>query len=262
MAHQSGLAPWIPFYLQTIEENNQLRDTLYSTSRTEKYSIEVAKDLYLHHEYPDSILQFILDSPLKEQTYRYSDLGFYLFKQMIEDSLSTPIEELVSTHFYSPLGMTTMGYLPLERFDSTRIVPTEFDYYFRSQLLRGHVHDMGAAMLGGVGGHAGLFSNANDLGIFMQMYLQNGSYAGEKYFDKRTVEDFTACQYCQDENRRGAGFDKAVLKGQEEGRLVIVDLPRPLLAIVALRALWCGPTQKNNLCMFFCQTEFTPHLKI
>ena len=97
--------------------------------------------------------------------------------------------------------MSTMGYLPLERFDSTRIVPTEFDYYFRSQLLQGYVHDMGAAMLGGVGGHAGLFSNANDLGIFMQMYLQNGNYGGERYFDERTVEEFTACQYCEDENK-------------------------------------------------------------
>lgn len=217
LAHQSGLTSWIPFYLQTIDENNQLRDTLYSTIKTDKHFIQVANDLFLHYEYPDSILQYILNSPLKEQTYRYSDLGFYLFKQMIEDSLSKAIDELVSTHFYSPLGMSTMGYLPLERFDSIRIVPTEFDYYFRSQLLQGYVHDMGAAMLGGVGGHAGLFSNANDLGIFMQMYLQNGNYGGERYFDERTVEEFTACQYCEDQNRRGAGFDKAALKGQEGG---------------------------------------------
>ena len=110
-----------------------------------------------------------------------------------------------------------MGFLPKTRFDSSRIVPTEFDYYFRSQLLQGDVHDMGAAMLGGVGGHAGLFSNANDLGIFMQMLLQKGYYGGERYFNNYTVDQFTKCQFCKDENRRGAGFDKAVLEGQEGG---------------------------------------------
>ena len=110
-----------------------------------------------------------------------------------------------------------MGFLPKNRFNTNRIVPTEFDYYFRSQLLQGDVHDMGAAMLGGVGGHAGLFSNANDLGIFMQMLLQKGHYGGERYFQNYTVNQFTKCQFCDNENRRGAGFDKAVLEGQDGG---------------------------------------------
>jgi CubicO group peptidase (beta-lactamase class C family) len=127
------------------------------------------------------------------------------------------LEAFVQNTFYEPLGLSTMGYLPAERIDSTRIVPTEFDYYFRSQLLKGDVHDMGAAMLGGVGGHAGLFSNANDLGVFMQMLLQGGQYADKRYFEAKTVNKFTDCQYCKLENRRGAGFDKAVLEGQEGG---------------------------------------------
>ena len=135
----------------------------------------------------------------------------------MEDIICLPLNDFVNEQFYSPLGLSTMGYLPRERFDSARIVPTEFDYYFRSQLLQGHVHDMGAAMLGGVGGHAGLFSNANDLGIFMQMLLQKGCYGGERYFHNYTVNQFTKCQFCKDENRRGAGFDKAVLEGQEGG---------------------------------------------
>ena len=110
-----------------------------------------------------------------------------------------------------------MGFLPKERIQKEQIVPTEFDYYYRSQLLQGDVHDMGAAMFGGVAGHAGLFSNANDLAIFMQMYMKGGEYAGERYFEKETVEEFTKCQFCEDENRRGAGFDKAALPEQEGG---------------------------------------------
>jgi CubicO group peptidase (beta-lactamase class C family) len=75
---------------------------------------------------------------------------------------------------------------------------------------------MGAAMQGGVGGHAGLFSNANDLAKLMQMYLQNGEYAGERYLSEEVVKEFTKCQFPDNDNRRGAGFDKAALP-EEEG---------------------------------------------
>jgi beta-glucosidase-like glycosyl hydrolase/CubicO group peptidase (beta-lactamase class C family) len=217
LAHQSGLAAWIPFYKQTLEEDGSLRDTLYSSTYSDTFSVKVANNIFLHREYPDSIMARILETKLNEKEYKYSDMGFYIFKDIVEDIMGLPLNDFVNEQFYSPLGLSTMGYLPRERFDSARIVPTEFDYYFRSQLLQGHVHDMGAAMLGGVGGHAGLFSNANDLGIFMQMLLQKGYYGGERYFHNYTVNQFTKCQFCKDENRRGAGFDKAVLEGQEGG---------------------------------------------
>ena len=113
--------------------------------------------------------------------------------------------------------MENLGFLPLKRIDSSRIVPTEADFEFRSQLLDGYVHDMGAAMQGGVGGHAGLFSNANDLAKLMQMYLQNGEYAGERYLSEEVVKEFTKCQFPDNDNRRGAGFDKAALPEEEGG---------------------------------------------
>lgn len=217
LAHQSGLAAWIPFYIETLEEDGSLRDTLYSSTYSDTFSVRVADNIYLHREYPDSIMERILFSELKEKEYKYSDMGFYIFKEIIEQKTNMPLEAFVQNTFYEPLGLSTMGYLPTERIDSTRIVPTEFDYYFRSQLLKGDVHDMGAAMLGGVGGHAGLFSNANDLGIFMQMLMQGGQYADKRYFEAKTVNKFTDCQYCKLDNRRGAGFDKAALEGQEGG---------------------------------------------
>ncbi|MBL6873014.1 MAG: serine hydrolase [Flavobacteriales bacterium] len=217
LAHQSGLAAWIPFYIETLQEDGSLRDTLYSTTYSDTFNVSVAENIYLHREYPDSIMERILVSELQEKEYKYSDIGFYIFKDIIEQKTNMPLETFVHNTFYSSLGLSTMGYLPKLRIDSSRIIPTEFDYYFRSQLLRGDVHDMGAAMLGGVGGHAGLFSNANDLGIFMQMLLQGGQYADKRYFETKTVNKFTDCQYCTLENRRGAGFDKAVLEGQEGG---------------------------------------------
>ena len=135
----------------------------------------------------------------------------------MENLCGQKLNEFTMNNFYRPLGLSSMGFLPKERIQNEKIVPTEFDYYYRSQLLKGDVHDMGAAMFGGVAGHAGLFSNANDLAIFMQMYLQGGEYAGERFFKKSIVEEFTKCQFCQYENRRGAGFDKAALSFQEGG---------------------------------------------
>ena len=107
--------------------------------------------------------------------------------------------------------------LPKEKLDLSRIIPTENDFEFRGQLLKGNVHDMGAAMLGGVGGHAGLFSNANDLAKIMQLYLNKGNYAGKQFFSNQVIEEFTKCHFCEQENRRGIGFDKPALENQEGG---------------------------------------------
>jgi len=74
------------------------------------------------------------------------------------------------------------------------------------------VHDMGAAMQNGVGGHAGLFSNANDVAKIMQMYLQKGFYGGKRYFKQQTLDKFNTCYFCENNNRRGVGFDKPQLE--------------------------------------------------
>ena len=225
LAHQAGLYPWIPFYKQTLVEDSvsglmQLRDTLYSKKYSNKFPSEVAEGIYLHHSYLDSIIQQIISSELlDEKEYYYSDLGYYLFKEIIENSFwgHRSLDKLTSDYFYKKLGMENLGFLPLQRIDSSRIVPTEADFEFRGQLLDGYVHDMGAAMQGGIGGHAGLFSNANDLAKLMQMYLENGEYAGERYLSEEVVKEFTKCQFPDNDNRRGAGFDKAALPKEEGG---------------------------------------------
>ncbi len=223
LSHQSRLYPWIPFYKQTLQKDSvsgimSLRDTLYSKFESEEYPIKVAEGIYLHAQFYDSIVQQIKESELLEnKDYRYSDLGYYFFKKLIETKYKKQLNNIVEEQFYKGLGMENLGYLPLGRIKPNRIVPTEFDYEFRSQLLKGYVHDMGSAMQGGVSGHAGLFSNANDLAKLMQMYLQNGEYAGEQYLSKEVVKEFTKCQFPKNDNRRGAGFDKPVLEGEEGG---------------------------------------------
>ena len=223
LTHQAQLISWIPFYRQTLEQDSEnkfikLRDTLYSKFENEIYPIRVADSIYLHFSFPDSIKKQIIDSELLEKKeYIYSDLGYYLLKEIIEDLTQESFDDYLNNNFYKKIGMENLGFLPKNSINTDRIVPTENDYEFRSQLLKGDVHDMGAAMFGGIGGHAGLFSNANDLAKIMQLYLNKGMYGDEFYFSSKIIDEYTKCQFCQEENRRGLGFDKPALENQEGG---------------------------------------------
>ena len=214
LAHQAQLQPWIPFYLETISDGQRLPE-YYATKRSFQYPNTVADRLYSTRFAHDTIMKRIYDSELlRTKRYKYSDLGYYLFQELIERLEGEPLEKLIDDWLYSHLGAYTMTYHPRQKFPPSRIVPTENDLIFRSQLLDGYVHDQGAALLGGVAGHAGLFANANDLAKLMQMYLNGGAYGGRRYLDSITVNEFTRCQYCDDDNRRGIGFDKPQLEGE------------------------------------------------
>jgi CubicO group peptidase (beta-lactamase class C family) len=206
------LEPWVPFFLATLKDQKPSPE-FYSKKPTDSMNSQVARDLYNSADYGDVMLKTILETGLGQPKYRYSDLGYYFFKEFIENTLHEPIENYVLNEFYEPLGANTLGYLPKQRFSDDLIVPTEHDTYFRYQLIRGYVHDQGAAMTGGVGGHAGVFSNANDLAKLMQMYLQGGYYGGKHYLKESTLKEFTKCEFCKEDNRRGIGFDKPQLSG-------------------------------------------------
>jgi beta-N-acetylhexosaminidase len=215
MTHQAGLRDWIPFWLHTVKKG-QYKHGIYNKTQTDSFSLRVAENLYIRKNYTDTIYKEIANSEVKDAgKYKYSDLGYYYLKKIIEQKTGLPLNEYVSKTFYIPLGLPTMGYNPRDRFDLSRIPPTEYDVKFRKQLVHGDVHDQGAAMMGGVGGHAGLFSDANDLAVFMQMYLQKGEYGGVRYLDTVVVSECTRCQYCID-NRRAVGFDKPEMNPEKE----------------------------------------------
>jgi len=217
MAHQARLQAWIPFYLNTLREK-KLDPDLYSNVFDENHTIKVAKDLFISDSYKYAMFDTIVTSKLrKRKDYKYSDLGFYMLKQSIENLTNQPLEEYVDESFYKPLGLQTMCFNPLDYYQLKNIIPTEKDNYFRRQLVHGYVHDPGAAMLGGVSGHAGLFSNANDLAILMQMLLQGGHYGGKKYLNSSTVSQFTKMQFPLNDNRRGIGFDKPDPDDRDKG---------------------------------------------
>ncbi len=213
LAHQAGLTPWIPFYLETLQSGVQ-KEEYYSNVRDFNYPYCVADGTYACRTMKDTVMDRIIRSKLlPKKEYKYSDLGYYFFMEIIERIEGKPLNEFLDEWLYSDLGAATMTYKPLEKFPEYRIVPTERDNSFRKQELRGYVHDQGAAMVGGVAGHAGLFSNANDLAKLMQMFLNGGNYGGTTFFDSITLKEFTRCQFCDTDNRRGIGFDKPQLEG-------------------------------------------------
>jgi CubicO group peptidase (beta-lactamase class C family) len=235
LLHESGLPSFIPFYLNAVDREKlngslfrrhysrrysiklddyvylnrtvQYRNDVFSTKENEIFSVPVAQNRFMNVHYLDSIKNQVVTAPMRTRhKYLYSDLGFYFLGKVVSCLSGQPLNIFAAENFYGPMGMTNTTFLPSFVFQEDKIVPTEDDEAFRKQLLHGWVHDPGAAMMGGVAGHAGLFSNATDLGKLMQMYLNGGTYGGKYYIEDGVVEKFT--QTYNNMNRRGLGFDK------------------------------------------------------
>ncbi len=206
LTHQAGLQAWIPFYLRTLKKNSEYKPGFYNKKATELFPTRVARNLYVVKGFNDSIYKRIINSKLENPgKYLYSDLGYYFIQQIIERQTQKKLDEYVSD-IYFKVGVE-LTYQPLKKYSINQIAPTENDSKFRKQIVQGFVHDPGAALLGGVAGHAGLFGNALDLAKLMQMYLNKGELNGVRILDSNVVKDFTSCHFCPT-NRRGLCFEK------------------------------------------------------
>ncbi|WP_282628845.1 serine hydrolase domain-containing protein [Empedobacter sedimenti] len=207
LAHQAGLKPWIGFYNETVNvKNARLYLDFYSRKQDEEHQIKVTDNIFIINSIKDTIYEDIYKSSLGRKSYEYSDLGYYIFKKKLEKDFGKDLNQLTQEKFYQSLGMYRTTFNPKEKFSLEDIIPTEYDKTYRNQLVHGFVHDQGAAMMGGIAGHAGLFSNSIDLAKLMQMYLNGGEYGDEVYLKPETVAEFTKQQFKG--NHRGAGFDK------------------------------------------------------
>jgi beta-glucosidase-like glycosyl hydrolase/CubicO group peptidase (beta-lactamase class C family) len=213
LSHYARFKAWIPFYRHTYNEaKTGVSSKYYSDIPGKDFNVQVAENLYMRRDYMDTIYKDIRESELNAKLeYKYSDLPYYILKQYLEQKFHKPMELIVQENLYESLGANYTTYNPLVSFSKENIPPTEQDDVFRKQKVQGYVNDQGAAMLGGVSGHAGLFSNANDVAKIMQMYLWKGFYGGKRYFNPDVFDDFNTCYYCDKNVRRGVGFDKPQL---------------------------------------------------
>ena len=259
LLHQAQLIPYIPFYKQTIDSAGSPLPSIYSRIPAKEFSIKVAEDLYLRNDWQDTMYHKILLSKLGEPLkYVYSDNDFIFLGKVVEAITGKKLEDYVKETFYSPLSMTTTTFKPRDHFPINTIAPTENDTAWRQQLLRGDVHDPGAAMFGGVAGHAGLFSNAYDLVQLYQMILNGGEMNGVRYLKKETIDTFTV--YSSNISRRGLGFDKP-----EKDNATILD-PYPASSVSPLTfghtgftgtCVWVDPAY--NLIYIFLSNRVTPN---
>lgn len=236
LTHQAGLWPFLPFWAETVKDS-AITQKYYSHQPTEDYPFPVAENLFATRVMKDSLWQWIIKAKVREKTsrtpydYKYSDMGFYMLQRLAEKVLHMPMEDFLQKNIYQPIGASTMGYLPLRKFQMVNVAPTEDDKLFRKELLVGYVHDQGAAMHGGVAGHAGLFSNANDLAKMGQLWLNGGTYGGVHFLKPETLSFFTQKQY--ETSRRGLGWDRPTI------------------------SYWDGPTSYHASAKTFGHTGFT-----
>ncbi len=208
LLHQAGLNAYIPFYRETIDTATGIpSNKLYAAQKSDSFNIHVAENLFLRKDWNDTMFSRILKSSLgPANKYVYSDNDFIFLGKLVEQLSGMPLDKYVQQEFYQPMVLSSAGFKPREHMVINKIAPTENEPIFRKQQIRGDVHDPGAAMFGGVAGHAGLFSNAYDIAVIMQMLLNGGTFNGKRYLQKETIELFTA--YHSNISRRGLGFDK------------------------------------------------------
>lgn len=208
LLHQAGLKAFIPFYTETIDSLTGVQKSgFFKSMPDDTFNIRVADTMYMRHDWRDTMYARILQSQLSKQgNYIYSDNDFIFLGKIVEQITGKTLDAYAKENFYDPMHMSTTGFLPEQSFALNNIAPTERERKFRLQQLRGSVHDPGAAMFGGVAGHAGLFSDAYDLAKLYEMLLSGGTFNGKQYLKKETIDLFTA--YHAEASRRGYGFDK------------------------------------------------------
>jgi beta-N-acetylhexosaminidase len=261
LAHEAGLVAFIPHYAKTVEAGSWKQE-YYREKPEPGFSIPVSNDMYGMNALRDSLWIWTIKSDLRKlepgrrkYSYVYSDLTMYLLQALVEKVANQPLDEFVSQNIYDPLGLHTMTFNPLKNLPKDWIAPTEEDITFRKRLIQGHVHDPGAAMYGGVAGHAGLFGKANDLAVMMQLMLNGGKYGEVELMDENTIRDFTKRQ--SNQSRRGWGWDKPEPergKGGSAGALA----PKSTFGHTGFTGtcVWADP--ENNLIYVFLSNRVHP----
>ena len=255
LTHSSGLQANMPIARYYNNKDSIVDDCnmFFCKKENEEYSVKVAEDMFFNRKWVDSIWFNIDHLKVKRRgRYKYSDVNFNLMQRVLEQKMNQPMNEYLENNFYKSLNLRRTAYRPLEKFKSKYIIPTERDERWRGQLLRGYVHDESASLLGGVAGNAGLFSNANDLGIMFQMLLNGGTYGDKKYLKPKTIEQFTTAKYG---NHRGLGF---VVKGRRGSNSLSSSASKKTFGHTGFSGtcVWVDP--ENELIFIFLSNRIHP----
>lgn len=260
LSHNARLTPWIPFYKETLDSvtKKQLEDQ-YSYDKTETFNIQVREGLFMK-SWNDTIFNRIINSKLLEKKeYKYSDLPYYLLKKYLENKYLSNLDSMIKNYIFYKIGASSLTYNPYQIIQKHLVVPSEIDTYFRYGIVKGFVHDMGAAMQGGIGGHAGLFGNSLDVAKLMQLYLQKGDYDDFKFFSANTFDLFNQCHFCNENVRRGIGFDKPEIDDNETNSLDCIS--RESFGHSGFTGTYAWADPKSNIVYVFLSNRTFPTME-
>ena len=199
LTHHTGLQSSLPLY-------PYLHAPFLSDTASAVCSLPLSGERWLDERVPDHLRQDLAQlDHTRRPVFRYSDVNYVLLQFIVEAVSGQPLDAFVADNFYRPMGLSHLAFRPLERFAPAQLAPTIVDKWIQRGEVQGYVHDEGAALLGGVAGHAGLFGNAGDLGRLFQMLLDGGRYNGKQLLSEATVKTFTARGPY---NYRALGFDR------------------------------------------------------
>jgi len=273
------LSQYLPYLKGTDKEQITIKEVMSHQARLKAF------DAYWQQSSNrDSILRLVAASPLNRQEgYCYSDLGFMLLSDLVLRVSGQSLDRYVDSCFYKPMGLKNTLFNPMKKGDGAeRYVWAEIAATERDSLraypdgshgyIWGSVHDPNAYAMGGVSGHAGLFSTASEVAALMQMLLDGGVYNGKRYLQKATVDTFTRRHFEQQDNRRALGFDKQLFTPSKTaqtcpeasqasyghtgftGTMLWVD-PEYDLVYVFLSNRVCPSSQPNKLAQMNVRTE-------
>jgi beta-glucosidase-like glycosyl hydrolase/CubicO group peptidase (beta-lactamase class C family) len=210
LLHQAGLKAFVPFYDNTIEVVGERNPKFFARENLGNSYLKVSDSLFVKPMIKDSVFNWIIKSSLVSSSnapkYLYSDLGLILLQRVVEKVSGQPLDAYVDSKIFRPLGMYNTGFNISDKKSAQNIAPTEITNDYRKTPIKGSVHDPNAALLGGVAGHAGLFSNAWDLSKLLQMNLNKGFYEDNHFFSPQTIDLFIKKQSTI--SHRGLGWNK------------------------------------------------------
>ena len=257
MTHQAGLTAWLPIYKPLLKNGTPDHD-IFRRNIDEDHTLRVAKDLYISNDFSFEINDKVKESECGEKKYKYSDLGFYFLPKIVEMVTNTPFEKYLEDNFYKPLNLTHIFYKPLRHIELNKIAPTENDTVFRMQQLQGDVHDQAAALMGGVAGHAGLFANARDLAVMLQLLLDDGYANNRQFLSSYTIKKFTSAPFKDNMNRRGIGFDKPEVDPNVKGYTPSRQASMESLGHTGFTGTFVWADPENKLIVIFLSNRVYP----
>ena len=283
--HQSGLPSWIPFYQEAIDKDSydgrlfsarkdahhpvqigtatwanpkfKFKSEYISPVKTGDYTIQICDSLWLNRSFRKVIEEKIVEAPLKQKRYVYSDIGFILLGMLVEQLAGMPMEAYLQREFYEPMGLERTGYLPLRRFAKSEIVPSNKDRFLRKETLQGYVHDEASAFFGGLAGNAGLFSTAREVARVYQMLLNGGEIDGKRYLSKETCNLFTT--ETSKISRRGLGFDKPDMEDPKKGNCAS-GVPAGVYGHTGFTGTCAWVDPENDLVYVFLSNRIYPNV--